>query len=163
MIFACGKCRTRYKLPDEKVRGRVLRVRCKSCGAVVHVRDPALPAASAPQAPASEAEWFVAIRGRQHGPMTLSSVLSLFQDGTVTTATYAWREGMGSWLKIAEIEILRSLFSAASSTRFPPSSGVSFRRQLRVSADRLPPAASAACSGARVAAPPARRAILAAI
>ena len=46
MIFACGKCRTRYKLPDEKVRGRVLRVRCKACGAVVQVKDPDLPAES---------------------------------------------------------------------------------------------------------------------
>jgi len=84
MIFACGKCRTRYKLPDEKVSGRVLRVRCKSCGAVVHVRDPALPVERTSAVPASEAEWFVAVNGQQHGPMTLASLLSLAQDGTVT-------------------------------------------------------------------------------
>ena len=125
MIFACGKCRTRYKLPDEKVSGRVLRVRCKSCGAVVHVRDPALPVERTSAVPASEAEWFVAVNGQQHGPMTLASLLSLAQDGTVTKDNYAWREGMEAWLKIREIDVLEQLLSAASAPPVPASSLVS--------------------------------------
>ena len=42
MRFACDTCHTRYTLADEKVRGRVLKIRCKNCKAVMVVRDPAL-------------------------------------------------------------------------------------------------------------------------
>ncbi|WP_373044913.1 GYF domain-containing protein [Vulgatibacter sp.] len=42
MRFACESCLTRYTLADEKVQGRVLKIRCKNCGTVMVVRDPAL-------------------------------------------------------------------------------------------------------------------------
>ena len=31
MIFARGRCRTRYKISDDSLKGRVLKVRCRSC------------------------------------------------------------------------------------------------------------------------------------
>ena len=40
MFFSCSKCDTRYTLPDEKVAGKVLKVRCKTCEATIVVRDP---------------------------------------------------------------------------------------------------------------------------
>ncbi|MDP6942771.1 MAG: GYF domain-containing protein, partial [Myxococcota bacterium] len=120
MIFACGRCRTRYKIPDDKVLGRVLKVRCKSCGAVVVVRDPALASHSAPVAPASEAEWFVAIRGRQHGPMSLAALVTLAQDGTVSATNYAWRNGMAEWLKVRDIKELDGLLRVATAPPVPP-------------------------------------------
>ena len=42
MRFACESCHTRYTLADEKVKGRELKIRCKTCSAVMVVRDPAL-------------------------------------------------------------------------------------------------------------------------
>lgn len=42
MRFACESCQTRYNLADEKIRGRILKIRCKSCNHVMVVRDPAL-------------------------------------------------------------------------------------------------------------------------
>lgn len=47
MRFACENCQTRYTLADEKVRGKVLKIRCKKCSEVIVVRDPALDAAAA--------------------------------------------------------------------------------------------------------------------
>lgn len=39
MKFACEQCRTKYSIADERVRGKVLKIRCKSCGHVMTVRD----------------------------------------------------------------------------------------------------------------------------
>jgi len=52
--------------------------------------------------------------------MTLASLMSLAQDGTVTQESYAWREGMEAWLKIGEIEVLEKLLSAASAPPVVP-------------------------------------------
>ena len=40
MKFKCEKCGTRYTIADEKVRSRVLKIRCKVCEHVIEVRDP---------------------------------------------------------------------------------------------------------------------------
>jgi len=39
MKFQCERCKTRYSIADEKVRGKILKIRCKSCEAVITVRD----------------------------------------------------------------------------------------------------------------------------
>ncbi len=38
MQIVCPKCHTKYSLPDEKVAGKILKVRCKKCGNVIVVR-----------------------------------------------------------------------------------------------------------------------------
>ena len=39
MKFYCDACNTKYAISDEKVRGKVLKVRCKNCGNIVTVRE----------------------------------------------------------------------------------------------------------------------------
>lgn len=39
MKFLCGSCRTKYQISDEKVRGKILTIRCKKCGAKVMVKE----------------------------------------------------------------------------------------------------------------------------
>jgi predicted Zn finger-like uncharacterized protein len=39
MKFLCGSCRTKYQISDEKVRGKILTIRCKKCGAKIIVRE----------------------------------------------------------------------------------------------------------------------------
>lgn len=41
MKFACETCQTKYVIPDERVAGRLLRVRCKRCRGVMEVLGPA--------------------------------------------------------------------------------------------------------------------------
>ena len=38
MKFVCDKCNTRYSIADERVHGRVLKIRCKACNHVITVR-----------------------------------------------------------------------------------------------------------------------------
>ncbi len=44
MKFYCDKCQTKYSIADEKVRGKVLKVRCKNCSHVITVREAVSPA-----------------------------------------------------------------------------------------------------------------------
>ena len=55
MKFVCDRCQTKYSIADEKVRGKILKVRCKSCTNIITVREEgmAAPAARRPSAPAA--------------------------------------------------------------------------------------------------------------
>ncbi len=39
MKFQCDRCKTRYSIGEEKIRGKVLKIRCKNCSAVITVRE----------------------------------------------------------------------------------------------------------------------------
>jgi predicted Zn finger-like uncharacterized protein len=49
MKFVCDRCQTKYSIADERVRGKILKVKCKSCANVITVREPRR--ASGPVAP----------------------------------------------------------------------------------------------------------------
>jgi predicted Zn finger-like uncharacterized protein len=67
MKFHCDRCKTRYSIADERVRGKILKIRCKNCSAVITVREdkgeaapPPTPAAARPKAEAARGS---ALRG----------------------------------------------------------------------------------------------------
>lgn len=39
MKFLCDKCKTRYSIGDDRVRGKILKIRCKNCQNVITVRE----------------------------------------------------------------------------------------------------------------------------
>ena len=39
MKFHCDRCKTRYSITDEKVRGKILKIRCKNCSSVITIRE----------------------------------------------------------------------------------------------------------------------------
>jgi predicted Zn finger-like uncharacterized protein len=41
MKFVCDRCQTRYSIADDKVRQKILRIRCKTCGNVILVQESA--------------------------------------------------------------------------------------------------------------------------
>jgi predicted Zn finger-like uncharacterized protein len=45
MKFACEKCAAKYSIADDKVQGKLLRIRCKKCGNIIELkqREPAAP------------------------------------------------------------------------------------------------------------------------
>ncbi|MDD5307984.1 MAG: AgmX/PglI C-terminal domain-containing protein [Deltaproteobacteria bacterium] len=61
MKFVCEHCNAKYTIADEKLRNKVLKIRCKTCNNVIEVRDsssPAIPAREparmGPAAPAKD-------------------------------------------------------------------------------------------------------------
>jgi predicted Zn finger-like uncharacterized protein len=37
--FVCDRCKTRYSIGDDRVRGKILKIRCKNCANVITVRE----------------------------------------------------------------------------------------------------------------------------
>ena len=52
MKFLCDRCKTRYSIGDDRVRGKILKIRCKNCANVITVREGMLF-----EGPAGWAEW----------------------------------------------------------------------------------------------------------
>ena len=54
MKFHCDRCKTKYSISDDRVRGKILKIRCKNCSAVITVREEGAAAAK-PTSPTQEA------------------------------------------------------------------------------------------------------------
>lgn len=136
MKFSCDRCQTRYSIGDDKVRGKVLKIRCKTCGNIVVVREllptvqgeasgyavpqmvsagagagslstPGGVTTSSAGAPsplrADAVEWFIAIKGKQHGPASAEEVARLFREGRITERSYLWHEKLTTWKRLKEL------------------------------------------------------------
>ncbi|MDI7266886.1 MAG: zinc-ribbon domain-containing protein, partial [Myxococcota bacterium] len=51
MQFVCDRCKTKYEIELERIRGKSLKIRCRSCSTIIDVRDPALAAGRPAVAP----------------------------------------------------------------------------------------------------------------
>jgi predicted Zn finger-like uncharacterized protein len=134
MKIVCDNCATKYSIADEKVRGKVFKIRCKKCSHIIVVRggdgatasaeptggdggfptdDAATVAARSTGAPAplgtGEAVWHLVVDREQIGPLTREEVHGKFRAGEVDLETYAWREGFADWLRLGSIEDFKDL------------------------------------------------------
>ena len=50
MKFLCDRCKTRYSIGDDRVRGKILKIRCKNCANVITVREGMDAPGDAPEA-----------------------------------------------------------------------------------------------------------------
>ena len=46
MKIVCDNCSTKYSIADEKVRGKVFKIKCKKCSHIIVVKGQETPAAS---------------------------------------------------------------------------------------------------------------------
>lgn len=119
MRVECDNCGAKYSIADDKIVGRVFKVRCKKCSTMITVDGTALadgeteeatrifdPSAAGAQ---SEAVWYVVIDGSQTGPLTPDEVSEQIRNGAVDSETFAWREGMDDWIQLSEIAELAAL------------------------------------------------------
>lgn len=132
MKITCQACAAKYTIADEKVLGKVVKIRCKKCGAtiVVNGNDPAAMAggpasvggAAAPaydyaQQGAGGDQWTVNVADGDQRTMTDQEVADAYHAGAVTDETFCWKDGMTDWLPLREIE---PLYAACTSTRAMP-------------------------------------------
>jgi predicted Zn finger-like uncharacterized protein len=162
MKVSCQACGAKYTIADDKVRGRKVKIRCKSCGApiVVDAQSEAPPAADgakplgadAPAAPAATATtaksepWSVNLSDTDQRTMTTDEVIAGWKSGVVTSDAFVWKEGMGDWVAILECEELRSLLPAEQA---PDPTATPFGPTI-VTAPAVMPAASKGLPAARV-------------
>jgi predicted Zn finger-like uncharacterized protein len=101
MKIVCDSCGTKYSIADEKVRGKVFKIRCKKCSHIIVVRG----GESAPEAVATPAEggWHLVIDGEQVGPIADADVRTKIERGDVKGDTYTWKEGFADWVKLSAV------------------------------------------------------------
>jgi predicted Zn finger-like uncharacterized protein len=139
MKIVCDACQAKYSISDDKVQGKVFKIRCKKCSNIIVVRGSAGAAEPAPapqqekdtrvydygydggdRAPAGdEAVWHVVINQDQVGPMTAVDVKQRFAGGEIDSETYVWREGFADWMPLAQVDA----FAALAASPPPPRSG----------------------------------------
>jgi predicted Zn finger-like uncharacterized protein len=115
MRIECDNCGAKYSIADEKVAGKMIRLRCKKCGHNIRVDGTHLHLGDAGvdtgEGAADGAVWFVAIDGNQEGPLTAEQVQAMVQYGQVDADTFAWQEGMGDWARLADIPEFAAVFN----------------------------------------------------
>jgi predicted Zn finger-like uncharacterized protein len=144
MKVSCQACGAKYTIADEKVRGRKVKIRCKSCGTPIVVDGqssqppeasaaaaapaagtPAPAAAAAASPAASGPPWSVNLSDTDQRTMTTQEIVAGWKAGVVTSDAFVWRDGMGDWVAILECADLKGLLpapgaAAAAGTPFGP-------------------------------------------
>ncbi len=137
MKIVCDACQAKYSISDDKVQGKVFKIRCKKCSNIIVVRGGA-SAAEAAAAPAQEKEtrtydygydgggdqaavgddavWHVVINQDQVGPMTVADVQARFTAGEIDADTYIWREGFADWMPISQVDTFAGFVASGSAT-----------------------------------------------
>jgi TonB family protein len=137
MKIVCDACQAKYSISDDKVQGKVFKIRCKKCSNIIVVRGGATATEPAPppaqekdtrvydygyegggdQPPAGdESVWHVVINQDQVGPMTAVEVQQRFAAGEIDGETYAWREGFADWLPLAQVDTFAAFVASGSTT-----------------------------------------------
>src|SRR5579885_3061950 len=112
MKIVCDNCATKYSIADEKVRGKVFKIRCKKCSHIIVVRGNEGAAAGGPAAggdgfpgdeppttvapggavgaaagAGADAVWHLVIDREQVGPLTAAEVRQKFSAGEIDVET----------------------------------------------------------------------------
>jgi predicted Zn finger-like uncharacterized protein len=119
MRFECQKCKTPYSISDDRVQGKVLKIRCRNCGETMEIKSTSsresMPAAGSKPpvaaAPAAKKIWYVGLDGREEGPLSEEEITQLARQGRIGTEHFVWREGINDWKPIVDVPELAALFT----------------------------------------------------
>lgn len=79
--------------------------------------------------------WYVGEGEQRVGPMTIEELREKLVDGSHGPDSLVWREGMGDWVRAAEVEELRGVFGATPPVPGNRSGGVRVAGEAAVSGD----------------------------
>jgi predicted Zn finger-like uncharacterized protein len=119
MKVICAGCSTKYSIEDDKLAGKVFKIRCRTCGQSVVVRGEASAASAADTAPAAPAAapaapaWHAVQDGRQIGPFDSGELLRRRAAGELDDDSYVWRDGFAEWQPLRTVDELRPAPAAA--------------------------------------------------
>ncbi len=134
MKISCNACGASYGIADEKVAGRLVKVRCKNCGAAIVVdgreaHSPGPKPASTPPAAASAAtvsnEWSVNLTETDSRTMSTAEIVQMYPTGQLDDA-YVWKEGMDDWVPLLDVPELAKAVAKAKSLPPPAAAAPAF-------------------------------------
>jgi predicted Zn finger-like uncharacterized protein len=134
MKITCQSCQSRYNVADEKVQGKIVKIRCRKCGGTIIVNGTEVAASgssggsSAAKAPAPKSTvtdaagpWHVNIAENEQRTMSLGDLVQAYNEGVVTQDTFIWTEGMDDWKALKEVEaVVAALHDSAKQAASAP-------------------------------------------
>ncbi|MCC6747174.1 MAG: zinc-ribbon domain-containing protein [Deltaproteobacteria bacterium] len=126
----CHACGARYRVRDQKIRGKRFRATCKRCGGIIVARceNAAFTVMSVPEAERQtrgramgaaqtgavqiesrelhqddEQVWYVAVDGKPTGPFSAQDLGDQVATGRASARSYGWRAGQAEWRRLEEI------------------------------------------------------------
>lgn len=103
----CTTCNARYGIPEDRVKGRVLKIRCKNCQTIIEVHGSEKEKKSVLER--SRKIWFVAINRKHVGPFTEDEIKAKFERGEIKKKTYIWQQGFPRWERLANLPEFKDL------------------------------------------------------
>ena len=119
MKIICDSCGTKYSISDDKVRGKVFKIRCKKCSHIIVVRggETAGPRRPRRRPRAVEGGWHIVVDGEQVGPIPEADVRARIERGEINADTYIWKEGFADWVKLSAVPEFADLVPPTSGSR----------------------------------------------
>jgi predicted Zn finger-like uncharacterized protein len=116
MKIVCDNCGAKYSIADEKVAGKVFKIRCKKCTHVIVVRGDQSAAADDAATSAGfdyggDAVWHVVVEGDQQGPFSPQQLGEMMTAGQIDWEAYVWKEGFDGWKPARDIPELVTAIS----------------------------------------------------
>ncbi|MCA9609336.1 MAG: zinc-ribbon domain-containing protein, partial [Myxococcales bacterium] len=148
MKIVCDSCSAKYSIADEKVAGRVFKIRCKKCGAAIVVRGDQLDAAEDEPSTrvvdyGGDAVWHIVIEGDQQGPYAPSQIGEMLSVGTIGWDAFVWREGFDDWKPAQDVEeLVNAVMGGADAGAAPAEEAVASSAEMGADPFAAPPAAA---------------------
>jgi predicted Zn finger-like uncharacterized protein len=128
MKVTCQSCQAKYTIADDKVRGKVAKIRCKKCGTTIIVNGtdaaPGGAVADYTQQGAVDEQWSILVADGDQRTLTITQVAELYTGGSISFETPAWKDGMADWLPISQIDALRSVLELGPQPSMLPDQGM---------------------------------------
>jgi predicted Zn finger-like uncharacterized protein len=124
MKITCQSCQSKYNVADEKVQGKIVKIRCRKCGATIVVNGTGGASANGTAADSTAqqgavgagdtTQWHVNVSDTDQRTLTLSELVDAYNAGVVTQDTFIWCDGMDDWRPLAEVEAVVSALHASA-------------------------------------------------
>jgi len=117
MKISCQSCQAKYTIADEKVLGKIVKIRCKKCSATIVINGNEQAASGGGggggdgdvfdyTAQSGTEQWTVNVADGDQRTLTSQEIVAEYRAGVVNDETYCWKDGMPDWLPLREIEQL---------------------------------------------------------
>ena len=131
MKVSCPSCDAKYSIADDKVVGKKIKVRCKTCGTQILVDGtlpqatvteeggdhPSHPASSEPSNPevgqSDVDSWTVNLSETEERTMTTQQVVDAALRNELGIDVFVWKDGMDDWALWTDVPELKSAVDAA--------------------------------------------------
>jgi len=159
MKITCQSCQSKYNVADEKVQGKIVKIRCRKCGATIVVQGGGAAAngsasangaatsgeaTGASTADVESAQWHVNVAEGEPKTLTLSELVDAYNAGTIALDTYIWTDGMDDWKPVSEVEAVMAAIQAggAPASEAPSAFQAPAQPAFQSSVDEAPRAAA---------------------